>query len=67
MLVLVATGLFFSRLYRSENRNQLVHEDSLILSGILWKNGLSPDSSQAIIGTDEEGVQIVNVPKNKKD
>jgi hypothetical protein len=29
--------------------------------------GLSPDSSQAIIGTEEEGVQIVNVPQNKKD
>jgi hypothetical protein len=28
--------------------------------------GLSPDSSQAIIGTEEKGMQIVNVPQNKK-
>jgi hypothetical protein len=44
-----------------------VHEDSLILSDIFWNGGLSPDSSQAIIWTEEEGVQIVNVPQNKND
>jgi hypothetical protein len=56
-----------NRLYRSENRDQLVHEDSLILSDIFKYVGLSPDSSQAIIGTKIEGVHIVNVPKNKKE
>ena len=43
-----------------------MHEDSLILSDIR-PDGLSPDSSQAIIGTEDDGVQIVNVPKNKKE
>jgi hypothetical protein len=43
-----------------------LHEDSLILSDIR-PDGLSPDSSQAIIATEEEGVHIVNVPQNKND
>jgi hypothetical protein len=66
-MLVITKNITDSSLYRSKDRDQLMHEDSLILRDHILKNGLSPDSSQAITYTENEGLHIVNVPKNKKE